>query len=142
MLIYTFRFYLLQLLLASLGSNCLTLRAEATFSLCELSCEKQPLLTTIQFSIMHVRNSSCNSPTKLIVGSIVMGKWHQFCGNKKIVTTATTTLICHTRLTQCSNSVKNRKNPVFQIYLSRFLDGFEWLLAEATFRTQAQTIAS
>ena len=29
--------------------------------------------------------------------------------------------------------------PIFKIYLSRFLDGFEWLLAEATFHTTAHT---
>ena len=34
-----------------------TLRAEATFSLCELAYEKQPLPTTVQFSIVHARNS-------------------------------------------------------------------------------------
>ena len=34
-----------------------TLRGEATFSLCELACEKQPLPTTVQFSIVHARNS-------------------------------------------------------------------------------------
>ena len=38
-----------------------TLRAEATFSQCELACEKQPLPTTVQFSIVHARNSSRDS---------------------------------------------------------------------------------
>ena len=35
--------------------------------------------------------------------------------------------------------VKNKKKPVFLIYSSRFLDGFERLSAEATFRTPAHT---
>ena len=38
----------------------------------------------------------------------------------------------HVGLTQCSKPVKNRKKPVFLIYSSRFLDGFERLSAEAT----------
>ena len=45
----------------------------------------------------------------------------------------------HVGLTQCSKPVKNRKKPVFLIYSSRFLDGFERLSAEATFRTPAHT---
>ena len=49
----------------------LTLRAEATFSLCELVFEKQPLLTTGQFSIVHVQNSSHDSYAKLIASSVV-----------------------------------------------------------------------
>ena len=114
-----------------------TLRAEATFSLCELSCEKWPLPTTVQFSIEHARNSSRDSQAKLIVRSDV--KWREFRGNKKIATT----LIRCARLTQDSRSALNRsrtgKNPVFKIYLSRFVDGFERLSAEATFRTTAQT---
>ena len=56
----------------------------------------------------------------------------QTAQKKKIATT----LICYTRLTQCSKPVKNRKKPVFWIYLSRFLDGFEWLSVEATFTRQ------
>ena len=70
---------------------------------------------------------------KLIVRSVV--KWNEFCGIKKVATT----LICCTRLTQCSKSVKNRKKPVFKIYSSRFPDHFERLSAEATFRTPAHT---
>ena len=50
-----------------------------------------------------------------------------------------TTLICYARLTQCSKPVKNRKKPVFLIYSFRFLDRFEWLSAEATFRKTAYT---
>ena len=42
---------------------------------------------------------------KLIVKSVV--KWQEFCGIKNIATT----LICCTRLTQCSKPVKNRKKP-------------------------------
>ena len=46
-------------------------------------------------------------------------------------------------LTQDSRNARNRsrtrKNPVFLIYSSRFLDGFERLSAEATFRTPAHT---
>ena len=45
----------------------------------------------------------------------------------------------HARLAQCSKPVKNRKKPIFFIYLSIFLDGFERLSAEATFRTLAHT---
>ena len=107
------------------------MRAEAKFSLCELACEKQPLPTTVQFSIVHARNLSRDSQAKLIVRSVV--KWREFRGNKKLVTT----LVCYARLTQCSKPVKNRKKPVLLIYSSRFLDGFERLSAEATFRTTA-----
>ena len=74
-----------------------------TFSLCELVCEKYPLATTVQFSIVHARNSSRDSQAKLIVRSVI--KWSEFCGNK--------TLICYARLTQCFKPVKNRKKPVF-----------------------------
>ena len=88
-----------------------TLRAEATFLLCELSCEKQPLPTTIQFSILDARNSSHDSQVKLIVRSVI--KWRKFRGNKKIVFT----LICYTRFTQDSHNALNRsrtgKNPFF-----------------------------
>ena len=46
-------------------------------------------------------------------------------------------------LTQDSRNVLNRsrtgKNPIFKIYSSRFLDGFERLSAEATFRRPAHT---
>ena len=38
-----------------------TLRAEVTFSRYELACEKQPLPTTVQFSIVHAQNSSRDS---------------------------------------------------------------------------------
>ena len=62
-------------------------------------------------------------------------KWHEFGGNKKIALT----LICYARLAQCSKPVKNRKKPVFLIYSSRFLDRFERLSAEATFRPPANT---
>ena len=114
-----------------------TLRAEARFSLCELACEKQPLPTTVQFSIVHARNSSRDSQAKLIVRSVV--KWREFRGNKKIALT----LICYARFTQDSRNALNRsrtgKNQFFKIYSSRFLDGFERLSAEATFRTTAHT---
>ena len=114
-----------------------TLREEATFSLQELACEKQPLPTTVQFSIVHARNSSRNSHAKLIVRSVV--KWREFRGNKKIALT----LICYARFTQDSRNALNRsrtgKNQFFKIYSSRFLDGFERLSAEATFRTPANT---
>ena len=80
------------------------------------------------------RNSSRDSQTKLIVRSVV--KWREFRGNKKIATT----LICYASLTQSSKPVKNRKKPGFyNIHSSRFLDGFERLSAEATFRTTAHT---
>ena len=39
----------------------LTLRAEATFSWYKLACKKQPLPTTVQFSIVHAQNSSRDS---------------------------------------------------------------------------------
>ena len=46
-------------------------------------------------------------------------------------------------LTQDSRNALNRsrtgKNPIFLIYSSTFLDGFERLSAEATFRTPAHT---
>ena len=124
-------------LCSGLGSASGTLRAEATFSLSELSCEKQPLLTTVLFSIMHARNLSRDSQAKLIVWSVV--KWHEFHRNKKVATT----LICYARLTQDSHNALTRsrtgKKTVFLIYLSSFLDRFEWLLAEATFRMPAHT---
>ena len=41
--------------------------------------------------------------------------------------------------TQDSHNAVNRKKPVFLIYSSTFLDGFERLSAEATFRTTART---
>ena len=114
-----------------------TLRAEATFSLCELACEKQPLTTTVQFSIVHARNLSRDSQAKLIVRAVV--KWCEFRGNKKKCVSSDLLRKTHARLTQCLKPVKNRKNPVFLIYSSRFLDGFERLSAEATFLTPAHT---
>ena len=37
-----------SILIVSVGLHLCTLRAEATFALCELSCEKKPLPTTVQ----------------------------------------------------------------------------------------------
>ena len=62
--IFTNRVWLLRLIFSDQileTTNCwltgflliFTLKAEASFSLCELSYEKQPLPTTVQFSIMH-----------------------------------------------------------------------------------------
>jgi len=73
-----------------------------------------------------------DSQAKLIVRSVKI--WHKFHGNKKIATA----LICYARLMQCSKPVKQEKTR-FLIYSSRFLDGFERLLVEATFRTPAHT---
>ena len=56
-------------------------------------------------------------------------KWREFAGIEKIATS----LICYAQLKQCSkpvNMVKNRKNPFFLIYSSRFLDRFERLSAD------------
>ena len=83
--------------------------------------------------VASARNSSLDSQAKLIVSSVV--KWRESRGNKEIATT----LICFPRLAQCSKPVKNRKKSRFLIYLSRFLDGFERLSAEATFCTPAHT---
>ena len=62
-----------------------TLRAAVTFLLCELSCEKKPLPTAVQVSILHVRNSSrdfaTDSRATLIVRSVI--KWHEFRGIEK-----------------------------------------------------------
>ena len=98
------------------------------------SARSRLLPTTVQFSIVYARNSSRDSQAKLIVRSVV--KWREFRGNKKIAKT----VICYARLTQCSKPVKDRKKLVFKIYSSRFLDGFERLSAEATFRTPAHTV--
>ena len=97
------------------------------------SSSPEAFKTTVQFSTLHARNSSRDSQAKLIVRFVV--KWREFRGNKNIATT----LICYAILTQCSKPVKNRKKPDFLIYSSRFLDGFERLSAEATFRTAAHT---
>ena len=83
--------------------------------------------------VASARNSSLDSQAKLIVSSVV--KWRESRENKEIATT----LICFPRLAQCSKPVKNRKKSRFLIYLSRFLDGFERLSAEATFCTPAHT---
>ena len=50
-----------------------TLRAEATFSRYELACEKQSLPTTVQFSIVHAKNSSRDSQT---TGSSNLREFH------------------------------------------------------------------
>ena len=99
----------------------------------EKSSSPEASKKTVQFSIVHARNSSRDSQAKLMVRFVV--KWREFRGIKKIATT----LICYARLTQCSKSVKNRKKTRFLIYSSRFLDGFERLSAEASFRTPAHT---
>ena len=83
---------------------------------------------------MHARNSSHDSQAKLIVRSVVK-IWHKFHRNKKIATA----LICYARLMQCSKPVKQEKT-CFLIYSSRFLDGFERLLVEATFRPPAKSL--
>ena len=72
-----------------------TLWAEVTFSKGDLTCKKKPLLTTIQFSNMHVRNSSCDSQAKSIISRSVI-KWHEFHRNKKI---STTLIFCYARRT-------------------------------------------
>ena len=87
-------------------------------------------------SFLHARNSSrdfaTDSQATLIVKSVI--KWHEFRGIEKIAT-----ILIHARLTQCSNQSRTGKNPLFLIYSSRFLDGFEQLLARGTFRTTAHT---
>ena len=93
-----------------------TLRAEASFSLCELSCEKYSLQTTVQSSIVYARNSSRDSQAKLIVTFVV--KWREFHGNKKIATT----LICYARHVMLQTGQQQEKTRVFKIYSSRFLD--------------------
>ena len=47
--------------------------------------KKRPLLTTVQFSIVHAWNLSPDLQAKLIVRSVV--KWRKFRGSKKIETT-------------------------------------------------------
>ena len=78
-----------------------TLRAETTFSLCEL--------TAVQFSIVHAQNSSRDSQAKLIVRFVI--KWRKFHGNKN----NNFDLLPKTqaRLSQCSKLSKTGKKPVF-----------------------------
>ena len=67
-------------------------------------------------------------------------KWREFRANKKYCDNSDLLRKTYVRLTQCSKPVKNRKKSgFFKIYSSRFLDGFERLSAEATFRTTAHT---
>ena len=107
----------------------------------ELACEKWPLPTTVQFSIVHARNSSrdwSDLQALLIVRSVV--KLREFRGNKKNCDNSDLLRKTYARLTQCSKPVKKREKPVFfKFYSSRFLDGFERLSAEATFCTPAHT---
>ena len=55
------------------------------FAVCKLSCEKKPLPTAVQVSILHARNSSrdfaTDSQATLIVKSVI--KWHEFRGIEK-----------------------------------------------------------
>ena len=95
--------------------------------------KSSPCWQPFNFLSVHAWNSSHDSEVKLIVRFVI--KWCEYCGNKKIGTT----LICYGRLMQSSKLVKNRKKPIFKIYSSRFLDRFERLLAEATFRMPAHT---
>ena len=60
----------------------------------EKSSSPEASKKTVQFSIVHARNSSRDSQAKLMVRFVV--KWREFRGNKKIATT----LICYARLTQ------------------------------------------
>ena len=93
-----------------------TLRAEATFSLCELLCEKKPLPTTVQFSVVYARNSLRDLPAKLIVRPVV--KWHEFSLHK-------------TPKTHTLNWPRTGKT-----LFSRFLDRFEQLSAGVLFALQ------
>ena len=108
-----------------------TLRAEVTFSKCELSAKSSLCWQPFNFlscmcEIRHaIRKQNYSSAGLSSNGT-------SFAGIKKI---ATTLIFCYARLTQCSKLVKSRKNSFFLIYSSRFLDGFEWLSAEATFHT-------
>ena len=62
---------------------------------------------------------------------------HQVChGNKKLRQRWSATQDSHK--THALNRSRTGKNP-FLIYSSRFLDRFEWLSPEATFRTTAHT---
>ena len=85
------------------------MRAEAKFSLCELACEKQPLPTTVQFSIVHARNSSRHSQAKLIVTSVV--KWREFLGNKKHCDNSDLLSKTHAKL---ETGKEKEKNPFFK----------------------------
>ena len=69
-------------------------------------------------SIIHARNSSRDSQAKLIVRPVV--KWREFRGkncDKSDLLRKT-----HTRLTQCSKPVKNRKNPFFYLFVQIWTD--------------------
>ena len=88
-----------------------TLRAAVTFSLCELSCEKKPLPTAVQVSILHARNSSRDFATDsqaTLTSSGLSSNGTSFVGLKKIAT-----ILIPARVTQCSKPVKNRKKPTF-----------------------------
>ena len=79
---------------------------------------------------MHVQNLSRDLQAKSIIRFVV--KWREFQGNKKKSDN-------FDLLRNALNWSRTGKNQFFKIYSSRFLDGFEWLLAEATFRTPAHT---
>ena len=66
---------------------CDTLRAETTFSRYELACEKQPLPTTVQFSIVYAQNSSHDSQA---TGS---SNLREFCENQTCENYLRTTLL-------------------------------------------------
>ena len=89
------------------------------------------------FSIMHASNSSHDSQAKFTVRSVI--KCHKFRRNKKLRQLWSAL----PRHSQDSHNALNRsrtgKYLFFLIYSSRFLDGFEQLLAEATLCTKAHT---
>ena len=84
------RVRLLRLLRPALPISLLILRKKPTVLQSTVSAvvRKVASATTVQFSIVHARNSSRDSQAKLIIRSVV--KWREFRGNKKIATT----LIC------------------------------------------------
>ena len=97
------------------------------------SSSPEAIKTTVQFSIVHARNSSRYSQAKLIVRFVV--KWREFRGNKKNCDNFDLLRKTHANALNQSRTGKTR----FLIYSSRFLDGFERLSAEATFRTPCRS---
>ena len=70
-----------------------------------------------------MQNLSRDLQAKSIIRFVV--KWREFQGNKKKSDN-------FDLLRNALNWSRTGKNQFFKIYSSRFLDGFEWLLAEAT----------
>ena len=96
------------------------------------SSSPEAIKTTVQFSIVHVRNSSRYSQAKLIVRFVV--KWREFRGNKKLRQLWSATQDSR----KCSKPVENRKNPFFNLFVQIF--GRIWAIVGRGYFSHAMQI--